>query len=203
MLRVTIAASLMLAVTTATGQVDLKKEIAECYSKSGDLAKMNCYDTLARKIGVDGPQVSPVTIAGVGKWQVSDTTNPMDDTRKVTIFLHADSGTGQFGGRVRFAARCQSNKTEAWVSWNDFMGTDAVSVTYRVGDEEAKKYKWGLSTDNKATYIEKPIPLLKQMMVTNKFIAQATPYNESPITAIFDTQGMENALKPLRETCGW
>ncbi|XPP91702.1 hypothetical protein ACN08N_17410 [Photobacterium leiognathi subsp. mandapamensis] len=41
------------------------------------------------------------------------------------------------------------------------------------------------------------------MESSNKLIAQITPYNENPLTAIFDTKGLSNALAPLRETCNW
>jgi type VI secretion system protein VasI len=40
-------------------------------------------------------------------------------------------------------------------------------------------------------------------MDADNLVAQITPYNESPVTAIFDTSGLENAIKPLRETCNW
>jgi TonB family protein len=41
------------------------------------------------------------------------------------------------------------------------------------------------------------------MAEAETFLAQVTPYNENPITAIFDTRGMAAALKPLAKTCGW
>ncbi|WP_257025488.1 type VI secretion protein [Pseudoalteromonas sp. MIP2626] len=41
------------------------------------------------------------------------------------------------------------------------------------------------------------------MLTSDKLVAQVTPYNESPATAIFNTTGLKNAIKPLRETCNW
>ena len=41
------------------------------------------------------------------------------------------------------------------------------------------------------------------MLTSTKLVAQVTPYNESPVTAIFNTAGLENAIKPLREICSW
>lgn len=35
------------------------------------------------------------------------------------------------------------------------------------------------------------------------YVAQITPYNSSPTTAIFNISGIENALEPLMNTCGW
>ena len=41
------------------------------------------------------------------------------------------------------------------------------------------------------------------MMLSDKLLAQVTPYNENPVTAIFNTRGMIEAIKPLRQTCHW
>jgi type VI secretion system protein VasI len=41
------------------------------------------------------------------------------------------------------------------------------------------------------------------MLGADKFIAQTTPYNENPVTAIFETRGLRNALVPLADTCDW
>ena len=60
-----------------------------------------------------------------------------------------------------------------------------------------------MSTDSQATFHPKAISFLKSLLQSNKLVAQITPYNESPVTAIFNTAGLENAIKPLRETCHW
>jgi hypothetical protein len=60
-----------------------------------------------------------------------------------------------------------------------------------------------MSTDSQATFHPQAIPFLKSLVQANKLVAQVTPYNASPVTAIFDTTGLGNAIKPLRETCNW
>lgn len=110
-----------------------------------------------------------------------------------------------------FAARCQSNKTEAYINWNDFLGDDSSSVyeewkyvTIRIGAGDAEEQKWNISTDKRATFApEWAGSLLKKMASADSFLAQVTPFGESPLTAIFDTRGMSAALMPLAETCGW
>lgn len=34
-------------------------------------------------------------------------------------------------------------------------------------------------------------------------IVRFTPFNESPVTAKFNITGLEEAIKPLRDSCGW
>ena len=74
----------------------------------------------------------------------------------------------------------------------------------RIGREKSRTQQWGISTDSTATFApEWAGELLKEMANADTFLAQVTPYNESPVIAIFDTRGMTNALKPLAETCRW
>ena len=98
--------------------------------------------------------------------------------------------------------RCRSNKTEMYIDWKSYM-TDEITVTARVGSEAAKRGRWGASSDNQASFAPSVIPLLQSMLEQTSFVAQATPYSENPITAVFDITSMGNAIQPLRETCGW
>lgn len=145
-----------------------------------------------------------------GDWRVEVSTNPIDDTKTVMAALLASQGEARFGDTVMFVARCQSNRTEAYIVWHDYLGDDAPrlgnwkNVTVRIGDGPAREQRWNISTDKEATFAPSWAgDLLKQMMQADRFVAQTTPYNEAPVTAIFDTTGMETALAPLMETCGW
>ena len=124
----------------------------------------------------------------------------IDDSKTVTLILEADSGKDRWGNAVYLIARCKSNQTDLFINWNDYLGSEADVLT-RVGNNKAVTQRWSLSTDNQATFHSNPIPFLKKMLQSTKLVAQVTPYNENPVTAIFNTTGLENAIKPLRETC--
>lgn len=188
---------------SAVAQASIEKEIAKCAVKSGDLGRLSCYDDLAKQEGLAGPQSEPTKISGKGKWLVSVKTNPVDDSKTVVLALRADSGSSKWGKPVTLIARCKSNTTELYISWNDYLGRNAEVLT-RVGTQDAITKDWGLSTDSQATFHPRgTISFIKKMMEADKLVAQVTPYNESPVTAIFDTAGLESAIKPLRETCNW
>lgn len=182
----------------------VQQELAVCASMEGGLDRLECYDGLAKKHGLDRPQSQPIKVSGTGKWNISVKTNPIDDSTTVVLRLDAESGKSRRGKPVMMLARCQSNKTELYIAWNDYLGRNGKVLT-RIGSSDAVTKDWTLSTDSKATFhpAKGTIGFLKWMMSTDTFVAQITPYNESPITAIFDTTGMENALKPLREACEW
>lgn len=177
-------------------------EYATCAAMKGDLDRLECFDDLAREYKVDGPQQEEVDTEDTGKWQVEKKINPIDDSVTVVLALPAESGRSKWGNKVVMVLRCQSNTTEAYVNWNDYLGS-STRVTSRVGNQPASTTSWGLSTDSQASFHPQAISFIRNMLGESKLVLQTTPYNESPVTAIFDIAGIDNAVVPLRETCGW
>ena len=178
------------------------KEVANCSAIDGDLARLECFDTLSIKHGLKGPQPVATEVGESGSWIVSKDINPVDDSQTVTLILKADSGSNKWGRKVAMVMRCSQNTTDMYINWGEYLGREARVLT-RVGSNKAITENWSLSTDSKASFKRKPIPMIKQMLGQSKFVAQITPYNESPVTAVFDISGLDNAIDPLRETCGW
>ena len=180
------------------------KEFAECSSKKGDLDKIECFDNLAEKYNLNGVQTSKEEIQDSGKWNVSIDTNPIDDSKTVTLTLLADSGKSPMLSQpIVLIARCSSLETNVFIAWRDYLGSEARVLT-RIGKEKAETRNWTLSTDSQATFFPKnEVDFLKKLLVVDSFVAQVTPYSESPVTAIFDIKGLSNAITPLREACNW
>lgn len=159
------------------------------------------------------PQPEPVEEdpIGNGKWSINRSTNPIDDTKQVTLHIQADSGESRMGERVSFVARCKSNSTEAYAIWHDYVGDDSSSpyedykyVTVRLGDAPSERQRWGISTDKQATFApDWAGGLLKRMVGVDQMILQLTPYGENPVTAIFDIRGLREPLTELSQTCNW
>ena len=203
MSRVSLMLSLAIAAAspTAAQQRAPASALATCAGIEGSAPRLACYDSLAGRRAA--PAQRP-TVPGLGRWVVNDTTNPLNDTRKVSLFLEASSGRSPYGRPVGLVLRCQDSKTEVFVAWNAFISDDEGDVTMRVGTDEAETANWSKSSDNEATFYPGDAPQLIQRLITaNRLVLQTTPYQESPITAIFDLAGLANAVKPLRAACGW
>lgn len=167
--------------------------------------------------GLDGATIpdevviSTAETTKAGFWRVRVRTNLIDDTSTVTLSLEAETGTSRLGDPITFVARCQSNKTEAYVIWGDYLGDDSrdvssewKNVTVRIGEGEARRERWGVSTDHEATFAPNWAGnLLKELLDEDRLVLQTIPYGENPTTAIFDISGLRGVLGELAGTCNW
>ena len=203
-LKTVVLVCLVLSLNTINASEELiKKEIAKCATKNGDASRLICYDDLAKSMGVDKPKV---ITKNKSKWVVSESKSPIDDSVTVTMMLDASdtilNSYGQFN-RPTLILRCSENKTNAYVNWDMFLGTDRIKVLSRIDKEKAKTRSWSISTDNKATFTPKNIAFIKSLFGHEKLLQQLTPYGSSPKTTSFEIGGLEEAIKPLRKACGW
>ena len=138
-----------------------------------------------------------------GKWKITKTINPVDDTKSVVVSLNANSGQNHSGDKVRLVLRCMQNHTDVIINWGEFLESSAAVLT-RLGKNKAKTNKWSLSSNREASfYPGSSIGFISKLMGVDGFVAQITPYNENTITAVFDTDGLSKAIKPLRSACEW
>lgn len=187
---------LPLVLISGMSQHAMAADASHCLKIEDPDARLGCYDMEYGK--------TSSTEQTAGDWVSHTETNPLDDSSTVLLVLESESGTNRRRQSVKLAIRCKSNTTDMWIIWGDYLGNDMPSVTTRLGQEDAKTDRWSLSTNNTSTfYPGSPIGLLKEMMSETRYVAQITPYNESPITAVFNISGLEEAIGPLRKTCNW
>ena len=112
---------------------------------------------------------------------------------------------------ITLVARCQSNESDVFIGWHDFLGDDELNdvysdrkrVTYRFPPADAQTEMWNVSTDNAMTFVGSPIPFLRTLVDSERLVVQTTPYGEAPSTAIFTLAGATNAITPIADECGW
>lgn len=198
-----ILSTVFLLPTSAQATIS-KDKVAACAAISNTVSRLACYDALAKSEGLVA--TSSTQRSANSKWITNTKTDPLTDKSIYTSMLIADEGKGRYGDPVAMIARCQNNKTEMYIIWDSYLGSDSIRTTYRVGKNPAKTSNWDLSTDSKAAFFPgTPIPTLKEFISAEdpSFVANVTPYNESPVTAIFDITGAEAALADIRKGCNW
>jgi type VI secretion system protein VasI len=145
----------------------------------------------------------------MGKWRARSKADPITDIVIASLTLTAESGTSRLGEPVTLHLRCDDSKTEAYINWNSYM-TDSAQVTTRVDKNTPQKTEWQSDTSKTVSFYPRlPHPELdaqlfvKELTTGTTLIARATPYNEAPITAVWDLTGIMSATKDLRSSCGF
>jgi type VI secretion system protein VasI len=178
------------------------KELAICAANNNSVQRLSCFDDLAKKYG-QVPTTVQISSGDAGKWKTSTDTDPLTDKSVHFAILEATDGRGRFGEKVQMTVRCKNGKTEVYVDWATFLGSDGINVTSRIDKAQAEKSYWGVSTDHKASFMPSPVPTLKKMSGGTTYAVNLTPFSDSPITAIFDIAGAETAFKDIRRDCKW
>lgn len=186
---------------------DLAIGISKCTQIGPPLARLKCFDELAGTEVKDKPNNEKPVENINGKWNVSVKPDPVDDIKTVTLQLKAEDE------RFWMVIRCKNNNTELYINWGRYLKvyTDLLErhkstpVLIRIGKEEAKESHWSLSTDERATFHpdDSIIPFIKKLIVNDTLLAQVPGIANSTHRAIFDIKGLDNAIKPLKETCHW
>ena len=111
----------------------------------------------------------------------------------------ADSGRSSWDQPVWLVIRKSAERLELYIGWNSYLGSEAV-VTYRIGKEEPETKEWSLSSDSQASfYTGDTVDVISRMLKADQVVARCTPYNESPITAVFDIRGLRKELEKYKE----
>ncbi len=79
-------------------------------------------------------------------------------------------------------------------------------ITYRVDKLPAQTKRFRESNNHESLGLwsgKSAIPFLKELFGHDRLFVRATPHSESPLEASFDITGLEKAIEPLREACGW
>lgn len=179
----------------------------QCIDIQNDLDRLACYD---REVGRT-PTVEPI-VEGEHAWSVrSETSEMTDDTNVYMAVRSEDPPQCRFGNQdaVMLMIRCLENRTSIFFHTGCHMTDSSYSnygdVDIRLDDDPAETVSMNSTTTNDALIVSsgRAIKLAKKMFGKKRLLARMMPYGESPMTTRFDISGTEEAIEPLRETCGW
>ena len=160
-------------------------------------------------------------VEGAGKWIVGKKINPrgdpIDDTTIIRFVLGCDSGKSADGEPIIlyliYERMGRSEGTDVIIYWNDYL-KDSNKVMFKFGNQEAIHNDSSLSADNEATFYHEDYPgysgridgapsdsidFIRELMKVDRLVAQLTPYNEIPITAVFDVRGLKETIEPYND----
>jgi len=139
----------------------------------------------------------------VGKWICDTRIDPIDDTTMIGFILECEDANSRSPTLV---LRWDDGETELVISWNNYL-SDNTRVTHRLDSGKAIKKTWVGSTNKTATFYssksKNTIKFIQKLMEADKLAVQITPYNEGPMTAVFDVRGLKNVVEEFNDTLDW
>ncbi|MGB2832322.1 MAG: type VI secretion system-associated protein TagO [Methylotenera sp.] len=199
--------SLMILISHVS-KADEKVEIAKCSIIKDSIRRLECFDSLSKKSGLDKPAIK---ISSKGKWNTRTEQSKVDDSLSVFVSLDADSdisGWPEKSYRPSIILRCLEGKTEAMIVTGmppqvEYGAYDSATVRLRIDKDKAFNEKMTESTDKEALFFRDSVKLIKKLMGNQTLLFQFTPFNSSSAITTFNITGIEEAIKPIRETCKW
>jgi hypothetical protein len=145
----------------------------------------------------------------VSNWAVEIDRNPMDDSVVFLVTSPADRGVNQYGDPPTIVLRqvgdegdkpkgffsSSSVKIELFITWGAYFSDDDLTVTVRIGSGKPVRQQWGSLTDNTGTYfLGDARSLIREIAKAGVFTVEARPYQENPITAVFDCSRLARSV---------
>lgn len=193
--------SCLLLPSTASAET-----LQTCAAKP-DATRLACYDALAEAT-VSTTAVVPTK----SEWAVHTTTSPVDDSKNVFLQVTGTNGiTDQYGRetKITLTLACRENVTAAILNFGGLFMSDiqgAGRVTYRVDTLPAQTKSFSESNNHEALGLWNggtSIPWIKSLFGGTKMYVEATPYSENVVSDHMPIAGLEEAIAPLRDACGW
>lgn len=197
---------LLIAAFGAVVGANAQESLQSCAAKPSS-ERLACYDALAEA------EASTTKVATTPtEWTVRTTVSPVDDSKNVFLQVSGENGiTNQYGqdADMTLTLACRENATSAYVFFGGhFMSSiqGAGRVTYRVDKQPAQTKNFEESNNHEALGLwngGSAIPFIKSLFGGTSLYLEATPYSDNRVSDFFPIAGLEDAITPLREACGW
>ncbi|EOT7463035.1 type VI secretion system-associated protein TagO [Klebsiella pneumoniae] len=140
-----------------------------------------------------------------GAWQVKKEENKMTDNTDV-VAINRSSDVYMRQGIERSTSiviRCKENKTEAYLSVSEYMGSDDPVVTVRLDGGKPQKRTWSGAEGGEAAFSPKPVSFIKEISSHKKMIVGFEPYGVTMQVVEFDLTGIDSIAKEIASACKW
>ncbi len=196
----------VLLSSTASAET-FSEAITNCRKINNKERRYQCYDQAEAQAGNVNREVA--------KFNYRTTSDPITGQTLHTLTIRSDRGLNGRGDPIILEMTCDSTKPGDYnltLRWEDFLESSNPNVTTRLGQTPSVTERWATnrsresslftgSSDgySKAEFIE---TLVSQVGDGNASVVfRTTPYNDAPITAVFDFTGFLEVVTPMRESC--
>ena len=195
---------------------DLRRSLTSLESQVAALGAPRPLGNAVEHEAVDEPLEARTSAS---TWTVVIDRNPMDDSVVFLVTSPADRGVNAFGAPPTIVLRQVGEegdtpkgffsssrvKIEVFIAWGAYFSDDDLAVTVRIGSGKAVRQQWGSLTDNTGTYfLGDARSLIRDIAKAGVFTVESRPYQENPITAVFDcSQLARSVLADAPQLASW
>ncbi|MFP3976957.1 type VI secretion system-associated protein VasI [Marinobacter sp. KMM 10035] len=198
-------------------QADLLEEARGCTGETQRLKRLACFDEVFRTPLteaelVTGPDARVRRLVGSLRWReayAQDSAEPSSgnlsyrNTGQAAGLLVTVPALGAKPPRPLLALQCHNNITELTLMLPEPLDAERVNLGFGT-TEAAGQGAWRVRDNGYVLSIGRGLPAIRAV----KAIEQKTDirvYSENSRIdgLLFDLTGFENAIRPLRESCGW
>ena len=216
--------ALLLAATPAVAQdPGLDAALQACAAEGATAARRQCLDDLLVRFGYrtapppEATAIDPAPSLGSRRpsgafraWSYRTETSRVDDSTSIILLLPArDLARDRVGRTYRFelSIRCAEGTTSVAFDFDGLVvsAQAAAAVNWRVDDRPPGTIAMQRSSDSRTLGLSgaSAIPFIESLFGGQTLVIQANPLSGSQMVAEFPIAGIEEAIVPLREACGW
>jgi len=202
----------------------LDDALKACAAQEAAAARRQCLDDLLVRFGYRAapppaaartepapPVGSPRPSGSYKAWRYRTETSRLDDSPSILLQLPArDLARDRVGRTFRFelSLRCERGTMAFSIDFDGLVvsAQAAAGVTFRVDSRPPAVMAMQRSNDNSALGLwsdDAAIPFIQSLFGGETLVIQANPLSGSQMVAEFPIAGLEDAIVPLRDACGW
>jgi len=193
-----LAAALVLPADAAATTGSLQ----DCAAIATPVERLGCYDALARK--------AAAARGGPGVWTLDATPsrlNPdLTDLVLWTRSVNAVPGPGDVPVHAVLLLQCRHGGVAVEFDFGSFVGGGATRIEYRIGSGAVLAGDVTVAPDHRRFGVwqrGRAIGFIKALYGQPQLRLRVAPPAGDPLIAAFDLDGLEEAMAPLRDSCGW
>jgi len=141
----------------------------------------------------------------IGNWIVEVEVNPLTDEQEIYLWTYCEDyrESGLSSDMKTLAIRFRG-EPELYVVWNEDLG-DNTLIRYRFDKGEIYEDFWDQSMDHEALFCPTSNikDFIKKAIYAQKLIVGISPKYKIEQTAVFDLEGLKEAITPYLADFGW
>jgi len=151
----------------------------------------------------------------VAAFNYEATSDPLTGQTEHQLSIRSAQGLNGRGDPIVLSWQCDSTEPGRYtltLRWEDFLPSGRPEVTSRLGQQAPVTGRWQAGGSRESSILEGD----DTGFTLSEFVAQVaqqvergnttmvfrtTPYNDDPITAVFDFTGFTEVIEPMRQSC--